>query len=129
MQIKTGRPRAYVIQDVPLSKITITVTEWHKRQAQKMAPGNASLAFRSAMEIAALNTDPLMADLSKIIPAVHSAYMTLGAALTEEQQTFVLQHWKTFPDFMKTDVGKLAIQTCVSDWMASKNHTTGANNQ
>lgn len=86
-----------------------------------MAPGNASLAFRRAIEIAALNTDPLMADISKIIPAVHSAYMTLGAALTEEQQTFVLQNWKTFPEFIKTDVGKLAIQTCVSDWMASKN--------
>lgn len=86
-----------------------------------MAPGNASQAFRSAMEIAALTTDPLMVNIGKLIPAAHSAYLTLGEALTPEQQAFVLEKWKTFPDFMKTDLGKLAIQTCVSDWMASEN--------
>lgn len=40
--------------------------------------------------------------------------------MDKEQQLFTSSEWKNLPGFLRTDEGKLALQTFVSDWKASK---------
>lgn len=119
MQQNVGRPRVYFAQDAPLSKIAITLTNWHKRYAKRLGDGNVSEGVRLALEIAYFNSDQDMTpiqQLSQYIPAIFAAYQALGAAMTLEQQAFVLANWRGLTDFLKTEEGKVAVQTFVGDW-------------
>lgn len=46
-------------------------------------------------------------------------YNTIGAALAEGQQEFVMANWKNLQGFLKTKEGEIALQTFISDWQAS----------
>lgn len=59
--------------------------------------------------------------ISQYLPAAISTYNTVGAAITLQQQDFVMANWKGLTDFLKTDEGKIALQTFVGDWEAKVN--------
>lgn len=48
--------------------------------------------------------------------ALLDIYLSLGKALTVEQQLFISAHWQHLADWLRTEEGKIAAQTFVDDW-------------
>ena len=59
--------------------------------------------------------------LGLVSPDMPKLFNSVGQALTTDQQVYVSAHWPKLADWLATENGRIALQTFVSDWMASNN--------
>lgn len=63
-------------------------------------------------------------DLGKDFEAIENFKSAIRGALPVEKQQFVSGNLHTLVDFLKTEEGKIALQTFVDDWESSKKRPT-----
>jgi len=63
--------------------------------------------------------NPAIQTLLATIPETREFMQAVGGALTTEQQLFVSANLQQLAAFLRSDVGRVALQTFVDDWRAS----------
>lgn len=59
-------------------------------------------------------------DLVKDRESLQELRLSVGGALSEEDQKWVSKNLLALAEFFRTEEGKIALQTLVGDWRASK---------
>jgi len=57
-------------------------------------------------------------------PQASALFQAIGAALTEAQQLHVSANWPQLAAWLKTEEGRIALQTFVQDWQTTMRPAT-----